>query len=463
MLRNYQYRIYPETNQKLRLNQWLRICRYWYNWQLGDRFQWWEQNRNAVNSCPLITHLPKLKDNPEYYSQKRLLPEFKQDLVKVKHSGELLDFNLVPANTLQDVCQRAKLAFDRFIKGDQNGKRSGKPRFKNQARYRTLKIEGKGCFKIERVEKRWLFLRISKLKGWLKVRLHRPLPDDFYLKNILITKKADGWYATLTLEDLTVPTFTSDDIVPTWENSMGLDAVLHENDYLATSEGTKLPSLKSFRQKAEKLAKVSKKKNARKKGSKRRKKLAKKEAKIHQKIARDRQNHAYNTAIALVETGKKVFFYEDLNLQGLTRRNKAKPDGHGGYLLNGQQAKSGLNKSWLDAGFGKFFKILDYIAEKAGAVTIKCNPSYTSQLLSYRDEFVFTDCSIREYWDTEEKLMVDRDVNASINLKRVGLGMFPTIKRRRGKPVVIDSTTNSTSKEVLEVLRYQKPTLYPIG
>jgi putative transposase len=186
MLRNYQYRIYPETNQKLRLNQWLRICRYWYNWQLGDRFQWWEQNRNAVNSCPLITHLPKLKDNPEYYSQKRLLPEFKQDLVKVKHSGELLDFNLVPANTLQDVCQRAKLAFDRFIKGDQNGKRSGKPRFKNQARYRTLKIEGKGCFKIERVEKRWLFLRISKLKGWLKVRLHRPLPDGFYLKNILI-------------------------------------------------------------------------------------------------------------------------------------------------------------------------------------------------------------------------------------------------------------------------------------
>jgi putative transposase len=364
---------------------------------------------------------------------------------------------------LQDVCQRAKLAFDRFIKGDQNGKRSGKPRFKNQARYRTLKIEGKGCFKIERVEKRWLFLRISKLKGWLKVRRHRPLPDGFYLKNILITKKADGWYATLTLEDLTVPTFTSDDIVPTWENSMGLDAVLHENDYLATSEGTKLPSLKSFRQKAEKLAKVSKKKNARKKGSKRRKKLAKKEAKIHQKIARDRQNHAYNTAIALVETGKKVFFYEDLNLQGLTRRNKAKPDGHGGYLLNGQQAKSGLNKSWLDAGFGEFFKILDYIAEKAGAVTIKCNPSYTSQLLSYRDEFVFTDCSIREYWDTEEKLMVDRDVNASINLKRVGLGMFPTIKRRRGKPVVIDSTTNSTSKEVLEVLRYQKPTLYPIG
>ncbi|PSO70685.1 MAG: transposase, partial [Cyanobacteria bacterium QH_3_48_40] len=36
--------------------------------------------------------------------------------------------------------------------------------------------------------------------------------------------------------------------------------------------------------------------------------------------------------------------------------------------------------------------------------------------------------------------------------KRVGLDVFPTIKRRRGNPVVTSSTTNSTSKEVLTVL-----------
>ncbi|MEH1781150.1 MAG: helix-turn-helix domain-containing protein, partial [Nostoc sp.] len=28
MLLNYQYRAYPNTNQKLQLNSWLRICRY---------------------------------------------------------------------------------------------------------------------------------------------------------------------------------------------------------------------------------------------------------------------------------------------------------------------------------------------------------------------------------------------------------------------------------------------------
>ncbi len=97
MLLNYQYRIYPDTNQKLELNEWLRICRYWYNWQLGDRFNWWELNRNytifpqgelCLISCTIAPF--KLRDNPNLYSQKKLLPEFKEDLIKVGHSGELL-------------------------------------------------------------------------------------------------------------------------------------------------------------------------------------------------------------------------------------------------------------------------------------------------------------------------------------------------------------------------------------
>jgi len=91
-----------------------------------------------------------------------------------------------------------------------------------------------------------------------------------------------------------------------------------------------------------------------------------------------------------------------------------------------------------------FFTILDYIASKAGARVVKVNPAYTSQLLAYRDEFVFTDCSIRNYFDPKELLYIDRDINASINVKRVGLELFPTIKRSRGKVVVTTTATAST-------------------
>ncbi len=312
---------------------------------------------------------------------------------------------------------------------------------------------------IERIEKKWLFLTFSKLKGWVKVRLHRPLPDAFKLKNALLTGKADGWYITICLEDPNVPVFKPDDVTPTWDNTLGLDAVLHEENYLATSENAKLPALKSFRKSEKSLAKVSNRKSTKKKGSKSRRKLARAEARQHQRIARARKDHAFKTVHALLRTNKKVFVHEDLNLKVLSKRNKAKLDENGKYLPNGQSAKSGLNKSWNDAALGQFFTILEYIAGKAGARVIAVNPAYTSQLLAYRDEFIFTDCGIREYWEDKESLLVDRDVNASINIKRVGLGLFPTIKRRKGNPVVGDSTTNSTSKEVLGVLRmHQKPT-----
>ena len=334
MLVSYQYRAYPETNQKLQFNNWLRVARYWYNRQLGDRFDWWENNRNNVNSCPLTCALPELRDNPNYYSKKKELPEIKKDLIKVVHSGELLDFTSVPSQTLQDVSKRVDLVYLRFIKGDKNGSRNGRPRFKNAARYRTLKIEGT-AIKIERIEKRWLFLSLSKVKGWIKIRLHRPLPDGFKLKNALLTKKSDGWYVTLCLEDNTVPDFKPEDIEPTWDNSLGLDAVLHEDDYLATSDNTKLPALKSFRKTEKKLAKVSKRKAAKKKGSKARRKLAKRESRIHQKIARARIDHAYKTSHALVRTGKKVFIHEDLNLKGLSKKNKVNLDDAGNYLPAG--------------------------------------------------------------------------------------------------------------------------------
>jgi putative transposase len=457
----YQYKALPSTNQKLELNIWRRTCQYWYNKQIGDRFDWWEYNRTAVNSCPLSCSIAGLRERPNYYSQKKCLPGLKEKPVIVQWSGEELDFNRVPANTLQEVSKRAEKAFNRFISGDSAGKRSGKPRIKNQSRFRSMIFEGAGVeLHSCSIGGKFLFVKLPKI-GLLKVRMHRPLPDNAVLKQVQLIHKADGWFVNLRLYDDTVPEFIPDAIVPTWENSMGLDAVLHEDVYLATSDNETLPSLKVLRKSQAKLAKTSQRKNAKRKGSKSRRKLAKREARQHQKIARARRDFHYKTAHRLVKTGTKVFFPEDLNLKGLMKRNAPKQDETGAYLPNGQAAKSGLNMSWADAAFGQFFSILSYIAEKAGATVIKKNPAYTSQVLCYRDEFVFTDLNIREYWDDVEKLWVNRDCNSAVNLKRVGLDLFPTIKRRKGKPPVITkSMTDLTSKEVLSALRsLKKPTL----
>jgi putative transposase len=449
----YQYKALLTTKQKLELNLWLRICQYWYNRQLGDRFDWYECNRSPVDACPLVTHLPELRDKPNYYTQKKYLPDLKKEPVVVQWSGQKLDFSRVPANTLQEVCKRVEKAFERFIAGDSTGKRSGKPRFKPESRFRSFVIEGAGLgLHSCSIGGKYLYIKVPKI-GLVKVRSHRQSGDGSILKQLQFIKKNDGWFVNLRLEDVTVPIITPDSIVPNWDNSMGLDAVLHEDNYLATSENTKLPSLKVLRNSLEKLAQISRKKNSRHMGSASRRKLAKKEGRQHQKIARARVDFQYKTAHKLVRTGKKVFFHEDLNLKGLTRRNAPKQDETGAYISNGQSAKSGLNLSWADAAFGQFFEILGHIAEKAGAIVVAKNPAYSSQLLSYRDQFVFTDRSIREYWDDVEKLLIDRDINAAINIKRAGLDVFPALKRRKGGVVIASSVTDTTSKEVLHILR----------
>ncbi|NMG07578.1 helix-turn-helix domain-containing protein [Brasilonema sp. UFV-L1] len=501
----YQYKFYPDTKQKLELNSWLRISRYWYNRQLGERFTWWQNNHLQLQAFPQWKEIfPCLFGNrPNYYTQKLQLPVIKQDLVVVVHSGELLDLTRVDSTILQDICKRVDKGFERYIIGDCDGKRSGKPRLKTEASFRTMTFATANNDWIKLVRKNWFYLRLPKI-AVVKVRMHRPLPNGFKLKQVSVTKKVDGWYMQMVLEDTSVPDFNPDEevlhekngqyrsfdrrkpplkllaycdmrldptinrevlkpahfladkcdeITPTWENSMGLDAVLHGDDYLATSEGTKLPSLKSLRKNQHKLDKISRKRNKRSRGSKSRRKLAKKEAKQHQKIALCRKDFQYKTAHKLVRTGKKFFFHEKLNLQSLSKRNAPKQDENGLFLPNGQSAKSGLNKSWMDAAFAQFFEILGHIAGKAGAVVVPQNPAYSSQVLCYRNEIVFSDTDMREYWDEQLLLLVDRDINAAINLKRLGLDIFPRIKRRNGKVSIVGAIDKSTMNEIVYILK----------
>jgi putative transposase len=61
------------------------------------------------------------------------------------------------------------------------------------------------------------------------------VPDGFTIKRALVTKKADGWYVTLTLEDKSVPDLPVIEIQPTETNSIGVDAGLEY--FIAGSDG----------------------------------------------------------------------------------------------------------------------------------------------------------------------------------------------------------------------------------
>jgi transposase len=108
----YQYKLRPTKQQVTEFDRWLSMLCAQYNYLLADRFNWYEQNRCAINACPLICHLPELRANPDYFDQKKTLPQLKKT-----HPW----YGEIYSQVLQDVVKRVKVTFDRFLKGDTNG------------------------------------------------------------------------------------------------------------------------------------------------------------------------------------------------------------------------------------------------------------------------------------------------------------------------------------------------------
>ncbi len=284
MRTTYQYRLRPTASQIAVMENWLEWLRKQYNYRLAERFNWWEQNRCPVNACPLICHLPELKEQPDFYSQKR-------DLVNTRE--RFPEYEAIHSHVLQNCIERVHKAFDRWLKGDSNGKRLGKPRYKGVGRYRSFTFPQ---MKQDCIQGKFIYL--PKI-GWVKFIQHRPLPEGFTIKTATIIRRADGWYVSLSLQDSTVPEFTP--APPTLDNTIGIDMGL--NDFLVTDEGEAVPVPQYYRKAQKRLKRLQKAVSRKKKGSNRRKKAIKRLAKVHQKVVNQRKDFHYKTAHKLLKKG----------------------------------------------------------------------------------------------------------------------------------------------------------------
>jgi len=386
----YQYKLRPNKDQIATIELWLDLLRRQYNYRLGERFSWWEENRCPVNACPLIMPIPQLRERPDYYSQKK-------DLVNTK--DKFPEYKLIHSQVLQDCIKRVKLAFDRWFKADKNGQRLGKPRFKGKGRYHSFTYPQikQDCIEGNKIN-------LPKI-GKVKLIQHRPLPLGFKIKTVTISRKADGYYVTLSLEDKSVPALSSD-VKPTSENTLGIDMGLKE--FLVTSEGESVPIPQYYRKSQKRLKTLQKRLSRKKKGSKRWLKAVKAVAKQHKKVADKRKDFHFKTANELLSKAE-VIAHEDLNIKGL--------------------AKTRLSKSINDAAWGKFLTILTVKAENAGQKTIAVNPQNTSQDCSNCGEKVPKELSIRTHSCPHCGIEIDRDLNAAINIKNRAAG-HPVLKAR---------------------------------
>lgn len=145
----------------------------------------------------------------------------------------------------------------------------------------------------------------------------------------------------------------------------------------------------------------------------------------HRKIATQRKDFHHQQARRLVAR-YDVLVVEDLAIVNMVRRAKAVPDPEhlGQFVPNGARAKSGLNRSISDAGWGQFISILRAKAEDAGRTVTEINPRHTSDGCEScghaarenrvtQAEFVCQRCGHR----------VQADEHAARNILRAGLAL----------------------------------------
>jgi putative transposase len=338
----------------------------------------------------------------DYYRQKR-------DLVDVK--GPRPEYAELASHVLQDVILRVKRAYDRFFERVKQGQKPGYPRFKGRNQYDSFTYPDHAGWKftdlgLEGGKKHKGTLHLSKI-GTVKVKFHRELQGT--IKTLTVKREGEQWYGIFTCE-------VEGTALPVASEDVGID--LGVTHFASLSNGAFIDHPRYFRQAEKKLAKVQQALSRKKKGSHRRAKAAKVLARQHRKVRNQRKDFHHKASRKLVDR-YQVIVFEDLQTKNLTASPKPKQDEHGTYVPNGAAAKTGLNKSILDAGWRTFTGMVVAKAARAGRTVLFVNPSMTSQRCWGCGAVVKK--TLADRWHTCEcGTSLDRDTNSAKLILNLG-------------------------------------------
>jgi IS605 OrfB family transposase len=374
----FKYRLFPTRKQEKLLFWTLTRCRELYNAALSERRDAYHMAGKSIN----------------YYEQKRDLPEIKGVLQE--------EYQQIHSQVLQDVLLRLKRAFDAFFRRVENGEEPGYPRFLCRNRYTSFTYP-QGGYSLTHDSR----ITLSKI-GSIKINLHREIQGT--IKTCTIKYETGQWYVVFSCE------VEQPEPLPPVESEVGID--LGVTHFAALSDGTFIENPRHYRHAHKKLEQLQQALSRKKRGSHRREKARKAVAKAHRAIRNQRRDFHHKQAKKIVKE-HQIIVFEELEIINISKRAKPKQDEDGSYLPNGAAAKSGLNKSILDAGWGQFQQIVASKAAYAGRTVMKVNPKYTSQVCSQCGTVRKKDLS--ERWHSCEcGAELDRDTNAAINILRVG-------------------------------------------
>ena len=366
----FQYRLYPTREQECVLDNTLEALRHLYNGALAERIDAYKHEGTTIGYVTQAKQLPLLKATAQ----------------------SLFALN---AQVAQDCLKRLDKAYQAFFRRVKAGEKPGLPRFKGVGRYRSFCYsQYEGSVKIIGNA-----LRLSKI-GDVAIRLHRPLQGT--PKTCTITRKADGWYASIACEVEPEP-------LPKTGADVGIDVGIEQFATLSDAHAPitnprHLEKAQAHLRKAQKRLerRTRRDKNGRLAGqqSQRREKAKSLLAKAHLRVARARLDFHHKTAYALVRRFDTLYV-ENLSIKGMLRNHH-------------------LARVIADASWGQFFLVLKHKAARAAKTVVEVCPKYTSQNCFGCGAYVPKVLSRRTHVCPYCGLVLHRDKNAAENIRTKG-------------------------------------------
>lgn len=367
MLKAYKYRIFPTDEQKQKLACFFGSCRFVYNLGLETKIQAWISAKKNYTCIDLANQMKDLKDT------------------------EAIWLAECPSQTLQMSLRNLDNAYTKFFKG------GGFPKFKNKYSKQSIQFpQGtKTNFKESTI-----FLPKLKL---VNVLFHREFKGD--IKTVTVSKTTTNKYFVSILVDNQVSIPSKKRVKE--KTTVGIDVGIKSLAVL--SDGTIFENKKWLRN-SKKNLRVQQRSLDRKKKVKganyEKQRLV--VARLHEHIKNQREDYLHKISTSIIKKYDTVVL-EDLNIKGMMSNHK-------------------LAFAIGEIGWHKFNTMLEYKSEWYGKNIIRigrfepsskcCSGCGTiNKELTLKDrEWTCKGCGVSH----------DRDINASINIKKFGLRNKPS-------------------------------------
>lgn len=363
-------RIRPNKEQEHQLWKSVGTARWAYNWTLGKQEENHKNGGKFLSDGTLRKELTILKQTEEY----AWLYEVSNNITK---------------QAIKDACE----AYKRFFKG-----LADKPRFKSRRKSKPSFYNDNVKLKVRNNE-----VLIEKV-GWVKTS--EAIPVDVKYTNPRIHFDGKYWYLSVGVEN-ECPIMELKDV------SLGIDVGVKELAVCSNGEKKKNINKTQIVRKAEKRLRrlqrqVSRKYEMNKEGNRFVKtgniiKIEKKIRHLHRRLANIRMNHLHQATNDIVKTKPYRIVMETLNIKGMMKNKH-------------------LSKAIAKQCLYEFKRQIQYKCERYGIEFVEANKWFPSSKMCSSCSSIKKDLKLSDrIYKCTCGHIIDRDLNAAINLSRYEL------------------------------------------